>query len=76
MIESSARVRALPGYPLAEIPSIRRRLMVLGGASFGPAGGGYFRIALIAGSERLREAVTRLGPALTRVREEQLATAT
>ena len=30
MIEWSERVRALPGYPLAEIPSIKRRLIESG----------------------------------------------
>jgi LL-diaminopimelate aminotransferase len=30
MIESSARVKSLPGYPLAEIPSIKRRLIEAG----------------------------------------------
>jgi LL-diaminopimelate aminotransferase len=30
MIEISARVRSLPGYPLAEIPSIKRRLIESG----------------------------------------------
>ncbi len=66
---------------IMSLPYCRRALeeeavAVLGGASFGPAGEGYFRIALTAGPERLREAVSRLGRTLTRVREEQLATAT
>ena len=30
MIEISARVKSLPGYPLAEIPSIKRRLVESG----------------------------------------------
>ena len=30
MIEISARVKSLPGYPLAEIPSIKRRLLESG----------------------------------------------
>jgi LL-diaminopimelate aminotransferase len=30
MIELSQRLRALPGYPLAEIPSIKRRLLEAG----------------------------------------------
>ncbi|HEU5310237.1 MAG TPA: aminotransferase, partial [Candidatus Eisenbacteria bacterium] len=30
MIESSGRVRSLPGYPLAEIPTIKRRLIEAG----------------------------------------------
>ena len=65
---------------IASMPFCRRALeeeavVVLAGASFGPAGEGYFRIALTAGPDRLREAVTRLGRTLARVREEQLATA-
>ena len=39
-------------------------MLVLPGAAFGPAGEGYFRIALIVGADRLREAVMRLGPLL------------
>ena len=46
---------------------------VLGGAGFGPAGEGFFRIALTAGPDRLRDAVRRLARSLARVREEQLA---
>ncbi|HEX9892813.1 MAG TPA: aminotransferase class I/II-fold pyridoxal phosphate-dependent enzyme [Gemmatimonadales bacterium] len=65
---------------VASLPFCRRALeeegvAVLGGAAFGPAGEGYFRIALTAGPARLREAVTRLARALARVREEQLAPA-
>ncbi len=30
MIEISARVKSLPGYPLAEIPTIKRRLIESG----------------------------------------------
>ena len=30
MIEFSQRLRALPGYPLAEIPTIKRRLIEAG----------------------------------------------
>ncbi len=38
--------------------------LVLPGSAFGPAGEGYFRIALTAPAERLREAVDRLGRTL------------
>jgi LL-diaminopimelate aminotransferase len=63
---------------VASLPFCRRALeeegvAVLGGAAFGPAGEGFFRIALTAGPDRLRDAVTRLARALARVREEQLA---
>ena len=71
---------ALP-QGLASAAFARRALeetgtVVLPGSSFGPAGEGYFRIALTAGPERLREAVNRLGRTLEKVRGEQLATAT
>jgi LL-diaminopimelate aminotransferase len=64
---------------VASLPFSRRALedegvAVLGGAAFGPAGEGFFRIALTAGPERLREAVARLARALARTREESLAT--
>jgi LL-diaminopimelate aminotransferase len=36
-------------------------VVVLPGSAFGPAGEGYFRIALTVGPERLREAARRLG---------------
>lgn len=54
---------------MASRPFARRALeeagvLVLPGAAFGPAGEGYFRIALIVGADRLREAVMRLGPLL------------
>lgn len=66
---------------VASMPFARRALeedgvVVLAGASFGPAGEGYFRIALTAGPDRLREAVARLGRTLARVREESLAART
>jgi aspartate/methionine/tyrosine aminotransferase len=59
------------------LPFARRALeeegvAVLGGAAFGPAGEGYFRIALTAGPDRLREAVARLGRVMSRAREERL----
>jgi LL-diaminopimelate aminotransferase len=36
-------------------------VVVLPGSAFGPAGEGYFRIALTVGADRLRQAVARLG---------------
>ncbi len=44
------------------------------GSAFGPAGEGYFRIALIAGPDRLTEAAERLGRFLEATRREELAT--
>lgn len=65
----------------AGVPSAgftRRALEELGvvtlpGSSFGPAGEGYFRIALTVSPARLTEAVERLGRALEIVREAGIA---
>ncbi|HEX7023234.1 MAG TPA: aminotransferase class I/II-fold pyridoxal phosphate-dependent enzyme [Gemmatimonadales bacterium] len=59
-------------------PFSRRALEELGvvtlpGSSFGPAGEGYFRIALTVSPARLTEAVGRLGRALDAVREAGVA---
>jgi LL-diaminopimelate aminotransferase len=43
-------------------------VVVLPGSGFGPAGEGFFRIALTVGPERLRTAAARLGLALESVR--------
>jgi LL-diaminopimelate aminotransferase len=43
-------------------------VVVLPGSGFGPAGEGFFRIALTVGPERLRAAAERLGLALERIR--------
>lgn len=40
-------------------------VVVLPGSAFGPAGEGYFRIALTVGAARLRDAAARLGRTLT-----------
>jgi LL-diaminopimelate aminotransferase len=65
-----------------EVPSAvfaRRSLeeagvVVLPGSGFGPAGEGYFRIALTVGPGRLAEAAGRLGEMLERMRRGALAT--
>lgn len=65
-----------------EVPSAvfaRRSLeeagvVVLPGSGFGPAGEGYFRIALTVGPARLAEAAGRLGGMLERMRRGALAT--
>jgi LL-diaminopimelate aminotransferase len=49
-------------------------VVVLPGSGFGPAGEGFFRIALTVGSDRLRAAAERLGAALDRVRRGPVAT--
>jgi LL-diaminopimelate aminotransferase len=48
--------------------------LVLPGSAFGPAGEGYFRIALIAAPDRLTDAAGRLGRFLETTRGEELAT--
>lgn len=66
----------------AEVPSAvfaRRSLeevgvVILPGSAFGPAGEGYFRIALTVGAGRLGEAVSRLGEMLERMRRGAFAT--
>jgi LL-diaminopimelate aminotransferase len=49
-------------------------VVVLPGSGFGPAGEGFFRIALTVGPDRLRMAAERLGSALEGVRRGALAT--
>ena len=49
--------------------------LVLPGSAFGPAGEGFFRIALTVGAERLRDAAGRLGRTLSATRRSELATA-
>jgi LL-diaminopimelate aminotransferase len=49
-------------------------VVVLPGSGFGPAGEGFFRIALTVGPERLGAAAERLGMALDRVRRGPIAT--
>jgi LL-diaminopimelate aminotransferase len=64
----------VPSLPFARRVLEEEGVVVLGGAAFGPAGEGYFRIALTAGTDRLVDAVSRLGRALDRVREEFVGT--
>lgn len=49
-------------------------VVVLPGSAFGPAGEGFFRIALTVGAERLRAAAERLGEALEQLRRGPVAT--
>lgn len=60
----------VPSRHFARIALERFGALVLPGAAFGPAGEGYYRIALTVPSERLREAVERLGRALEAARDE------
>ena len=48
--------------------------LVLPGSAFGPAGEGFFRIALTVGADRLRDAAGRLGRTLAATRRSELAT--
>ncbi|HEX5632423.1 MAG TPA: aminotransferase class I/II-fold pyridoxal phosphate-dependent enzyme [Gemmatimonadales bacterium] len=50
-------------------------VVVLPGVGFGPAGEGFFRIALTVGPARLAEAVRRLGGVLEEIRRGALAAA-
>ena len=47
--------------------------LVLPGSAFGPAGEGFFRIALTVGPERLRAAATRLGQTLAAMQRGERA---
>lgn len=49
-------------------------VVTLPGSGFGPAGEGFFRIALTVGADRLSEAAERLGRALEATRRGALAT--
>jgi LL-diaminopimelate aminotransferase len=51
-------------------------VVVLPGSAFGPAGEGFFRIALTVGADRLRTAAGRLGQTLEATRRGELAPAT
>ena len=50
--------------------------VVLPGSAFGPAGEGFFRIALTVGADRLRMAAARLGRTLEALHRGELAPAT
>jgi LL-diaminopimelate aminotransferase len=68
-----------PGVPSASFA--KRTLeetgtVVLPGSAFGPAGEGFFRIALTVGADRLRAAAARLGRTLDATRRGELAPAT
>ncbi len=49
-------------------------VVVLPGSAFGPAGEGFFRIALTVGADRLKAAAVRLGEVLKEVRRGPVAT--
>jgi LL-diaminopimelate aminotransferase len=64
----------LPSATFAKRAMEETGAVVLPGSAFGPAGEGFFRIALTVGAERLRVAVERLGRTLDAVRRGELAT--
>lgn len=63
----------VPSLPFARRALEEDGVVVLGGAAFGPAGEGWFRIALTADPDRLRAGVARLSRALERMRDGALA---
>ncbi|NOT08824.1 MAG: aminotransferase class I/II-fold pyridoxal phosphate-dependent enzyme [Gemmatimonadales bacterium] len=58
----------IPSAPFCRRALEERGVVTLPGSAFGPAGEGYFRIALTVGPVRLAEAVQRLGQALEAAR--------
>ncbi|MDZ4389431.1 MAG: aminotransferase class I/II-fold pyridoxal phosphate-dependent enzyme [Gemmatimonadales bacterium] len=65
--------RDLPSADFAMRALEEQGVVVLPGSGFGPGGEGYFRIALTAPADRLREAVERLGRTLAACREAGVA---
>jgi LL-diaminopimelate aminotransferase len=55
---------AVPSGPFARRALEEQGVVVLPGSAFGPAGEGYFRIALTVEPERLEDATARLGRTL------------
>ncbi|MSR01766.1 MAG: aminotransferase class I/II-fold pyridoxal phosphate-dependent enzyme [Gemmatimonadetes bacterium] len=55
---------AIPSAPFTRFALETEGVVTLPGSGFGPAGEGYFRIALTVGQDRLTDAVGRLGRAL------------
>lgn len=65
----------LPSGAFARQALEEEGVVVLPGSGFGPAGEGYFRIALTVGAERLAEAVARMGRVLARATAKGAAAA-
>ena len=63
----------LPSAAFARRALEETGVVVLPGSGFGPAGEGFFRIALTVGADRLRLAATRLGQTLGAMRRGELA---
>ena len=60
--------------PFAKAALEQNGVVVLPGSAFGPAGEGFFRIALTVGADRLQTAAVRLGEALKELRRGPVAT--
>ena len=68
--------KGVKSQPFARRAMEEAGAIVLPGAAFGPAGEGFFRIALTVSADRLAEGVTRLGEVLADTKRETLAPAT
>ncbi|MDZ4673403.1 MAG: aminotransferase class I/II-fold pyridoxal phosphate-dependent enzyme [Gemmatimonadota bacterium] len=65
----------VPSGPFALRVLETEGVVVLPGRAFGPAGEGYFRIALTVGPDRLREAIARVGRTLVEAGAEGISVA-
>ena len=63
----------VPSGPFARRTLEETGALVMAGSGFGPAGEGFFRIALTVSPERITEAVGRIGGMLDRVQRGVLA---
>lgn len=68
--------KGVKSQPFARRAMEEAGAIVLPGAAFGPAGEGFFRIALTVSADRLAEGVARLGEVLADTKRETLAPAT
>ncbi len=66
----------VPSAPFARRALEETGALVMAGSGFGPAGEGFFRIALTVGPERLAEGVRRVGAVLDQVHRNALAPTT
>ncbi len=64
---------AMPSAQFTRLALEERGVVLLPGSGFGPAGEGFFRIALTVGAPRIEAAIGRLGEVLERVRQEPAA---
>jgi LL-diaminopimelate aminotransferase len=64
----------MPSATFAKHAMEHAGVVVLPGSAFGPAGEGFFRIALTVGSDRLRAGAERLGSVLEQLRRGPVAT--